>query len=180
MCSLYYSPPTMLSTCLSPLHVIHNRWKNRKAIWKKICLEIPRLDFIDYITLSNKTNLIHVDFKRATRLTFRTWTWFDFLISWLVEWTQDKWALRTVVFHHAQLGKDSSTTGYYATCSDKLVHVKLPENMKNKHIWDASVFDPSTSDSVKSKIDTFPKITNWVNLKNKQHHSKVLLNNECP
>ena len=31
-------------------------------------------------------------------------------------------------------------------------------------------------DSAKSKIDTFSKITNWVKPKNKQHHSKVLLN----
>ena len=32
------------------------------------------------------------------------------------------------------------------------------------------------SDSAKSKSDKFFKITNWVRLKNKQHHSKVLLN----
>ena len=38
------------------------------------------------------------------------------------------------------------------------------------------VINPFTSDSAKSKIDKFSKITNWVKLKNKQHHSKVLLN----
>ena len=33
-----------------------------------------------------------------------------------------------------------------------------------------------TPDSVKSNIDQFSKITNWVNSINKQHLSKVLLN----
>ena len=32
-----------------------------------------------------------------------------------------------------------------------------------------------TPDRAKSKIYKFPKISNWVKLKNKQHHSKVLL-----
>ena len=31
-------------------------------------------------------------------------------------------------------------------------------------------------DSAKSKIDEFSKITNWVKLKNKQLHSKKMLN----
>ena len=31
-------------------------------------------------------------------------------------------------------------------------------------------------DKAKFKIDKVSKITNWVKLKNKQHHSKVLLN----
>ena len=31
-------------------------------------------------------------------------------------------------------------------------------------------------DSAKSKIDKVPKIVNWVKLKNKQHHSKLMLN----
>ena len=35
-------------------------------------------------------------------------------------------------------------------------------------------FKPFTFDSGKSKIDQFSKITNWVKLKNKQHHSKVM------
>ena len=35
---------------------------------------------------------------------------------------------------------------------------------------------PFTPNSAKSKIDKFSKITNWVKLKNKQHHSKELLN----
>ena len=30
----------------------------------------------------------------------------------------------------------------------------------------------------KSKLDTLSKITNWVNVKNKQHHSKVLLDHQ--
>ena len=34
-----------------------------------------------------------------------------------------------------------------------------------------------TSDSAKLKIDDFAKITNWVKLKNKYNHNKVLLNN---
>ena len=38
------------------------------------------------------------------------------------------------------------------------------------------VFNHFTPDRTKSKIDTFSKITNWVQLKNKQHYSKVLLN----
>ena len=33
-------------------------------------------------------------------------------------------------------------------------------------------FNPVTPDSAKSKIDQFFKITNWVKLKNKQHHRK--------
>ena len=33
-----------------------------------------------------------------------------------------------------------------------------------------------TPDSAKSKIDEFYKVTNWVKLKTKQHHSKVLRN----
>ena len=37
-------------------------------------------------------------------------------------------------------------------------------------------FIPFTPDSAMSKIDKFSKITNWVKLINKQHHSKVLLN----
>ena len=35
------------------------------------------------------------------------------------------------------------------------------------------VFNPFTLDSVKSKTDKCFKITNWVKMKNKQHHSKV-------
>ena len=35
---------------------------------------------------------------------------------------------------------------------------------------------PFTPDSAKSKIDKFLKMTIWVKFKNKQHHSKVLLN----
>ena len=35
---------------------------------------------------------------------------------------------------------------------------------------------PFTPDSDKCKLDKFSKRTNWVKLKNKQHHSKVLLN----
>ena len=38
------------------------------------------------------------------------------------------------------------------------------------------MMNPFTRDSAKSKIDKFPKITNWLKLKNKQHHSNVLLN----
>ena len=37
-------------------------------------------------------------------------------------------------------------------------------------------FNPFTPDSAMSKIDQFSKITNWVKLKTKQHHSKVLPN----
>ena len=37
-------------------------------------------------------------------------------------------------------------------------------------------FNPFTFHRAKSKIDKCSKITNWVKLKNKQHHSKVLLN----
>ena len=37
-------------------------------------------------------------------------------------------------------------------------------------------FNPFTLNSTKSKIDIFSKITNWVELKNKQHNSKVLVN----
>ena len=33
-----------------------------------------------------------------------------------------------------------------------------------------------TPDSVKSKIDKFSEITNWMNLTNEQHLSKILLN----
>ena len=36
--------------------------------------------------------------------------------------------------------------------------------------------NPFTPDRAKSKIDKFCKITNWVKLTTKQHHSKVLLN----
>ena len=36
--------------------------------------------------------------------------------------------------------------------------------------------NPLTPDSTKFKIDKFSKITNCIKLKNKQHHSKVLLN----
>ena len=37
-----------------------------------------------------------------------------------------------------------------------------------------------TSDRAESKIDKFSKITNWVKLKNKQHHSKLQLNSLMP
>ena len=36
--------------------------------------------------------------------------------------------------------------------------------------------NPFPPDSAKSKIDKFPKITNWIKLTNTQHHSEVLLN----
>ena len=36
--------------------------------------------------------------------------------------------------------------------------------------------NPFTPDSVKSKTENFSRITNRVKLKNKQHHSKVMLN----
>ena len=48
--------------------------------------------------------------------------------------------------------------------------------------WDSfedgpfTFFNPFTPDSAKSETDQFTKITNWVKLKNKQHHSKILLN----
>ena len=35
--------------------------------------------------------------------------------------------------------------------------------------------NPFTPDSAKSKIDKFSTITNWVKMKKKQHHNKVLL-----
>ena len=38
------------------------------------------------------------------------------------------------------------------------------------------VSNPFTPDSAKSKIDEFSKIAVWGKFKNKQHHSKVLLN----
>ena len=40
----------------------------------------------------------------------------------------------------------------------------------------SQMLNPFTPESAKSKIDKFSKIANWVKLKNKQHHSKVLLN----
>ena len=36
--------------------------------------------------------------------------------------------------------------------------------------------NPFTPESAKSIIDKFSKIKNWIKLKNKQHHCKVLLN----
>ena len=36
-------------------------------------------------------------------------------------------------------------------------------------------FNPFTPDSAECKINKFSKITKWVKLKNKQHHSEVLL-----
>ena len=38
------------------------------------------------------------------------------------------------------------------------------------------LFNPFTPDGAKSKTVKFYKITNWGNPKNKQHHSKALLN----
>ena len=38
------------------------------------------------------------------------------------------------------------------------------------------LFNVVTPDNSKSKTDEFYKITNWLKLKNRQHHSKVLLN----
>ena len=37
-------------------------------------------------------------------------------------------------------------------------------------------FNPFTPDSAKSNTGEISKITNWVKLKNKQYHSKELLN----
>ena len=37
-------------------------------------------------------------------------------------------------------------------------------------------FNSFNRDSAKYQIDKFSKVTNWVKLKNKQPHSKVLLN----
>ena len=49
--------------------------------------------------------------------------------------------------------------------------------LESRYIGDnCSFFDPLTPDSAKSKIDRNSRITNWVKLKTKQHHSKVLLN----
>ena len=36
--------------------------------------------------------------------------------------------------------------------------------------------NPFPADRAKSKIDKFSKITNWVKMREKQHHSKALLN----
>ena len=48
---------------------------------------------------------------------------------------------------------------------------------KTMNDWTVKLFNPFTPDSAESKIiDKFPKIPKWVKLKNKQHHSKVLLN----
>ena len=40
-----------------------------------------------------------------------------------------------------------------------------------------SCFNPSTHDGAMFKIVKFSKIKYWVKLKNKEHHSKILLNN---
>ena len=39
---------------------------------------------------------------------------------------------------------------------------------------EGNLLNPFTPDNVKSKIDRFFKITNWVQLRNEQHYSKVL------
>lgn len=44
------------------------------------------------------------------------------------KWAQDKVALVTVVFDHAELGQHSRTAGYYTTGADQLVKMKLPTN----------------------------------------------------
>ena len=51
------------------------------------------------------------------------------------------------------------------------------ESLKKKtNVRRAVLINPVTPDSAKSKIDKISKIANWGKLKNKQHHSKALLN----
>ena len=50
-------------------------------------------------------------------------------------------------------------------------HSKIVHKRAIQKYHQLTLFNP---DSTKSKIVKFSKITNWVKLKNKQHHSKVL------
>ena len=65
---------------------------------------------------------------------------------------------------------------HYYSCKTEVT----PYGMKINVIIgsDTKVFEYTwlTTDSAKSKIVKFSKITTWVKLNDKQHHSKVLLN----
>ena len=56
------------------------------------------------------------------------------------------------------------------SCSGNHGHSKTCRDDSGKKI------NRFTSDNAKSKIDKFPKITNWVGLIIKEHHSEVQLN----
>ena len=81
---------------------------------------------------SSQSNLIHVYFERSSWLTFWTGAWLDLLIGWLEKWAEDKRALLTVVFHHAELWKNACATCHDTTSSNQLVHVQLSAKKKKK------------------------------------------------
>ena len=83
------------------------------------------------------------------------------LLQWVQNGHTDKYVKETL--QHAQPYDSSS----YWPAVSMLLKKSQPLN-------------PLTPDSAKYKTDEFWKITNWVKLKNKQHHSKLLLNSFCP
>lgn len=100
------------------------------------------------IPFSSKSNLIHVYLKRSSWLTFWARAWLDLLIGWLEKWPQDKRALLTVVFHHAELWKNACATCHDTTGSNQLVHMQLSAKI-NKQI-NISVYSKKISISRQS------------------------------
>lgn len=74
----------------------------------------------------NKHYLFHVDFKGASRLTLRTSTRLDFLVLTLIERTQDKATLKTVILDHVELREYPCTAGDHPTRPNQLVQMQLP------------------------------------------------------
>lgn len=70
--------------------------------------------------------LFHVYRKGAGGLTLWAGSRANLLVLVLIERTENKATLWTVVFDHAQLWQDSSGTGNYTAGTDQLIQVELP------------------------------------------------------